>query len=97
LPLTIQFDQVNLVLGPGASFVPFETPDPVGVEVTWRDVPREKLKEGLHYTLADVDPGTVRFGFGETGVTDIDPGTRWKSVPLTRALDTSRSSDQALK
>jgi hypothetical protein len=86
LPLTIQFDQVELVLKPGAALVPFENPDPVGIEVTWRDIRREKLKDGLHYTLEDVDPGTLRFGFGETGVTDLDPGTRWKSAALFRAL-----------
>jgi hypothetical protein len=57
-PLTIEFDHVNLSLGPGSSLVAFDGPDPIGVEVAWRDVSREALARGLRYAV-DVDSGVM--------------------------------------
>jgi thioredoxin reductase (NADPH) len=50
------FDSVRLE--PSGSIVPLAAPDPVGVEITWTDVPRSIAAAGLEYTI-DIDDGTT--------------------------------------
>jgi hypothetical protein len=57
-PATGVFDRVQLT----GTRVPPGDPAPIGVEIVWRDVPREALRTGLSYSLA-LDPrdGLVTF------------------------------------
>jgi hypothetical protein len=66
VPLTIKFDQVSRT---GGALAAYTSPDPIGAEITWTNVPRATINAGNLKYVVDIPAGTVRMA----GTAGTDP------------------------